>query len=123
MELKPCPFCGSNQVQLCIDSNNAMKDRAKCRECGITGLVSAWNRRTAPDRDAVIEECAKACEDLSMHDGSLEDLENERCVKAIRSLKHAPTASQLAALDRLAENAHELGLGYDTPTDAEGEKT
>lgn len=45
---RPCPCCGSNQVQLCIDANNVMKDRAKCRECGVTGLLPAWNRRPLP---------------------------------------------------------------------------
>lgn len=44
-EIKNCPCCGSEQVQWCIDSNNAAKDRAKCRMCGLTGLVSSWNRR------------------------------------------------------------------------------
>jgi hypothetical protein len=113
-----------------------------CYECGATFpnryrrelLVDAWNRRTAPDREAVIEECAKVCDEMAngwnnlaqgARDGRYDFMAEagDRCADEIRALKAAPTASQLAALDRLAENAHGLGLGYDTPTDAEGEKS
>jgi hypothetical protein len=78
----------------------------------------------APDREAVIEECAIRAAVHSQYPITTDfdrgyDKARKDAAASIRSLKRAPTASQLAALDRLAENAHELGLGYEplTPSD------
>ena len=38
-----CPLCKSIQVQICADSNNPMKNFAKCRECGCQAPLSSWN--------------------------------------------------------------------------------
>lgn len=42
----PCPLCESPQVQICRDSNNPMKDTARCRECKCTAPLATWNRRS-----------------------------------------------------------------------------
>jgi transcription elongation factor Elf1 len=38
-----CPLCKSTQIQVCSDSNNHMKDFAKCRECHCSAPLFAWN--------------------------------------------------------------------------------
>jgi hypothetical protein len=44
-ELLPCPLCGTDQIQVCTDANNPMKDYCRCRECKCTGPLSRWNTR------------------------------------------------------------------------------
>lgn len=44
-EVKPCPLCRSEQIQLCLDYSNQIKDLAKCRECKCQAPLSAWNNR------------------------------------------------------------------------------
>jgi hypothetical protein len=96
----------------------ACHDGDKVRESLRAVLNDA--RRTAPDREAVIEECAKVCDllanvsDVGAYKGAY-----WHAGQRVRALKSAPTAARLAALDRLAENAHELGLGYEPLTKAE----
>lgn len=41
----PCPICKSEQVQVCMDSNNPDKDFAKCRICYCQAPLKAWNGR------------------------------------------------------------------------------
>ncbi|UUX38846.1 hypothetical protein NTJ56_08600 [Burkholderia contaminans] len=99
-------------------------------------------RRTTPDREAIIEECAKVCDEYAADQWSLykgrapyngsepgradPDVQGRSdgadvCAERIRALKTAPTPTQLAALDRLAENERELGLDYMTaPTSDKG---
>ena len=49
-EVKPCPFCGSNEVTLWING-----DFVKCIECGAYApALAAWNRR--PDDWVSVEE-------------------------------------------------------------------
>ncbi|KVP11996.1 hypothetical protein WJ85_17355 [Burkholderia ubonensis] len=130
---------------------------------------TAWRgwqaaRRTTPDREALVEECAKVAEQrslmlpsdsdmtrgyangrlgaasdiralktattTSLRDTIVEEIADtidhmgegrrlEEYVEAIRTFKSAPSR----ALDRLAENAQELGLDYMTaPTAASREK-
>lgn len=68
-------------------------------------------RRTTPDREALVEEIA----DTIDHMGEGRFL--EEYVEAIRTFKSAPSR----ALDRLAENARDLGLDYMTsPTSDKG---
>jgi hypothetical protein len=43
--IQSCPLCGSNQVQICLDYNNPVKDTAKCRECKCQAPLTAWNER------------------------------------------------------------------------------
>ncbi|KVP90741.1 hypothetical protein WJ95_09570 [Burkholderia ubonensis] len=80
-------------------------------------------RRTTPDRDAIIEECARAIDKIARANPCLNDKDLLRnAIKAIRALKTTPTAAE-AVLDRLAENAQELGLDYMTaPTAASREE-
>ncbi|MCO1382577.1 hypothetical protein [Burkholderia multivorans] len=47
-------------------------------------------RRTAPDRDAIIEECAKVCDE---HAKTSYLVEAVTCARKIRSLKTTPTAA------------------------------
>ena len=44
-KIEPCPLCNSEQIQLCRDGNNVLKDTCKCRECGCTALRSSWEMR------------------------------------------------------------------------------
>ncbi|VWD40250.1 hypothetical protein BLA17378_07989 [Burkholderia aenigmatica] len=62
-------------------------------------LGCAWEswkagRRSAPDRDSIIEECAKVCDDRIMGDQSEGDFEAKRCAEAIRTLKTAPNGEK-----------------------------
>lgn len=41
----PCPLCKSQQIQVCLDSNNPMKDFAKCRMCHCQAPLKTWNNR------------------------------------------------------------------------------
>lgn len=71
--------------------------------------------RRASDREAIIEEC---CAAIKAEDdrASAKDymLDSDDCIAVLRELK---SADPTTALDRLAENARELGLDYDAPTD------
>lgn len=42
--LQNCPLCDSNQVRLCLDYNNQLKDKAQCNECQCEAPLVAWNR-------------------------------------------------------------------------------
>lgn len=44
---KPCPLCGSEQVQYCSDGNNPAKDYCRCRACKTTGPLMLWQARPA----------------------------------------------------------------------------
>lgn len=50
-ELKPCPFCGSDDLQ-----NNGLECRIRCVSCQAEialwdgdDAIAAWNRRATPD--------------------------------------------------------------------------
>ena len=52
-------------------------------------------RHTTPDREAIIEECAKVCERVAAERNIAEMRSGaELCVGAIRSLKTAPTSDK-----------------------------
>lgn len=69
-------------------------------------------RRTTPDREAIIEECAKVCDDRIMGDQSEGDFESKRCAEAIRSLKTSPTTSPRDTLiEEIAEMVDHMGEG------------
>ncbi|WP_035487607.1 hypothetical protein [Burkholderia multivorans] len=53
--------------------------------------VLAAANRTTPDRDAIIEECAKVCDD---HAKTSYLTEAVTCARKIRALKPAPTSDQ-----------------------------
>jgi len=48
-KLKPCPFCGGEQLQLCADSNNPDKNFVRCRHCKAQAPLKAWNTRANND--------------------------------------------------------------------------
>ncbi len=48
-ELLPCPFCETDQLQLCSDSNNPDKSFVKCRRCKAQAPLKAWNIRHAEE--------------------------------------------------------------------------
>ncbi|MEZ7525918.1 hypothetical protein [Burkholderia vietnamiensis] len=69
-------------------------------------------RRTTPDREAIIEECAKVCDDRIMGDQSEGDFESKRCAEAIRALKTAATISPRDTLiEEIAEMVDHMGEG------------
>lgn len=69
-------------------------------------------RRTTPNREAIIEECAKVCDDRIMGDQSEGDFEAKRCAEAIRALKTAPTTSPRDTLiEEIAEMVDHMGEG------------
>ena len=39
----PMPTCRSEQVQVCMDANNPIKDFAKCRICHCQAPLKIWN--------------------------------------------------------------------------------
>lgn len=51
-------------------------------------------RRTTPDREAIIEECAGVCDGRYMGLDNPEDLEALRCARDIRALKTAPNGEK-----------------------------
>ncbi|UXZ62302.1 hypothetical protein NUJ28_06180 [Burkholderia multivorans] len=52
------------------------------------------DRRTTPDRDAIIEECARACERVAEGRSVVEmNVGAKLCADAVRALKTAPTAA------------------------------
>ena len=70
--LEPCPFCGSAHVDVVMfeTHHNEMWHRAECQNCMAKSsgskypalAIAAWNRRAAPDRAAIVEECAQVAE-------------------------------------------------------------
>ena len=63
--LEPCPFCGSGIVPS-PGLAGTYQHADHVRECiiGDAGILdtTAWNRRAAPDRAAIVEECAQVAE-------------------------------------------------------------
>ncbi|MEY8173673.1 hypothetical protein [Burkholderia multivorans] len=62
----------------------------------INVLWAIWKeaRRTTPDRDAVIEECARACERVAEGRSVVEmNVGAKLCADAVRALKTTPTAA------------------------------
>ncbi|MDN7476186.1 hypothetical protein QZM71_15105 [Burkholderia multivorans] len=59
----------------------------------INVLWAIWKeaRRTTPDRESIIEECAKVCDD---HAKTSYLTEAATCARKIRALKTAPTSDQ-----------------------------
>lgn len=70
--LEPCPFCGSAHVDVVMfeTHHNEMWHRAECQNCMAKSsgskypalAIAAWNRRAAPDRAAIVEECAQVAD-------------------------------------------------------------
>ena len=66
--LKPCPFCGSNKIQ--VIPNESETEQASCNRCGASGspvlcgsgqAITEWNRRAAAVNgwDALKEKCER----------------------------------------------------------------
>ncbi|HDR9087326.1 TPA: Lar family restriction alleviation protein [Burkholderia vietnamiensis] len=95
-ELKPCPFCGG-------DGHVAYRGDhfVTCRECKAFGpdaesdetAIALWNRRTTPDREAIIEECAKVCDEITRHHYPPQKISGF-CASAIRAQKTAPNGEK-----------------------------
>ena len=75
-ELKPCPFCGSEDVSLESPADGYESRDVKCRNCLATGpgVICDWNDRTSPP--AVVE-AGKEFWILKDEDGYLSVWENE----------------------------------------------
>ncbi|WP_175992297.1 Lar family restriction alleviation protein [Burkholderia vietnamiensis] len=118
-DLLPCPFCGGTNCTISTRTIGKWKF-VYCPDCLAEGpayddeddAIDAWNRRTTPDREAIIEECAKVCDDRIMGDQSERDFESKRCAEAIRALKTAPTISPRDTLiEEIAEMVDHMGEG------------
>jgi len=99
MELKPCPFCGGEEVRTFKYSFAGEPDvYAQCQNCAADGpmgdtkemAVEKWNRR-ATDENAAYERAAMVCEGVEITDAELHGLghvfHGNKCAAAIRALK------------------------------------
>lgn len=105
--LLPCPFCGSpgqwhegtvaGWIVACANTDFACNVRPATWWGSRADAVLHWNRRpVATERDAVLEEAARVCDDEERRGGSRLDVAGagyaERCAERIRALKtnHRP---------------------------------
>ena len=117
MELKPCPFCGSNDLDTVFVD---MRDRegrpmqVVCADCGASGpsayfsddsttigevvRVTAWNRRAAPEPAPGDRESQGAFIDDPIREGPPMDLFKRACdwIKNI-DIQYGPSPHSLAA--------------------------
>lgn len=71
MITQPCRFCGSEQVEACVDSNNPSKSRARCRHCKATAPLALWNTPTIAETVAALREY---CEYRKAHSACARDV-------------------------------------------------
>ncbi|HDR9087154.1 TPA: hypothetical protein QDB10_003067 [Burkholderia vietnamiensis] len=77
---------------------------------------SLWqeNRRTTPDREAIIEECAKVCDDNANQHWYAEDKAREGCevcAERIRFLKATTLSLRDTLIEEIAEMVDHMGEG------------
>ncbi|MDN7489454.1 hypothetical protein QZM35_17235 [Burkholderia sp. AU45274] len=100
-ELKPRPFCGK-QPYVAEEINPDDWWYVTCQTPGcilpcagghtsIESAIAKWNSRTTPDRDSIIEECAKVCEE---HAKTSYLTEAVTCARKIRALKTDPNGEK-----------------------------
>ncbi|WP_027810119.1 hypothetical protein [Burkholderia cenocepacia] len=75
------------------DEEIMASNRASIIEVG--RRIEQAGRRTTPDREAIIEECAKVCEDVAARRSVVEmAVGATMCADVIRKLKTAPTSDK-----------------------------
>jgi len=101
--LEPCPFCGISPQPVVVDGTVVTHLRLPVMRhpiavaCVLAGVKiigpvdhAAWNRRAAPDRAAIVEECAQVvelvCKANFMERGGLLV---DKVVPRIRALKNS----------------------------------
>lgn len=126
VELKPCPFCGSNDVTV----NDAyMHSYAQCRVCRAEGglrdshdeAVAAWNRRTNA-KELVARLNVSEEQVRRMVDEAVSAARNRRAIDRDELLKIAEELEagygcrldEYHSVAQFAENAHEYerGIAY-----------
>ena len=67
-ELKPCPFCGSVDLNAFNRANEFIRqieETIVCNHCGASCLESKWNTRT-PDASGVVEALEKSLSKIEL---------------------------------------------------------
>lgn len=103
----------------CDEGINLCRSAGEANEYAFSAARYAWRswqavRRTTPDRDAVIEECAKVCDDIAenMDKEPAAQYGADLCAERIRELKTAPTASPSDVLvEEIADMVDHMGEG------------
>jgi len=100
LEIKPCPFCGSDKSELQLIDGIM---RVLCIQCSTRGPLSdirnprdgdaivAWNKRDAPWGDATCPSCGKMCtppEELKKYFVGCSDCYNSEWGKFIERMSH-----------------------------------
>ena len=76
--INPCPFCGTDQLQVCKDYNNPEKTYVKCRHCNATAKESVWNNAPTEARITELENALNGMLAAYEYDGQGEG-ENVAC--------------------------------------------
>lgn len=105
-ELKPCPFCGSNNIVIYDKSfNSRLYYDIFCRDCEASvhfadeneteeGATNMWNTRIAPERKPMtLDEAIEYCEEVA----------TKNCLEYVE--EHQQLANWLHTLKYLEENA------------------
>lgn len=100
-ELKPCPFCGSNNIVIYDKSfNSGPYYDIFCRDCQASvrfadeseteeGAVNMWNTRIAPERKPMtLDEAIEHCEEVATKNCSECAEEHKQLAKWLRTLKY-----------------------------------
>lgn len=99
-ELKPCPFCGSNNIVIYDKSfNSRLYYDIFCRDCEASvhfadeneteeGAVNMWNTRIAPERKPMtLDEAIEHCEEVATKNCSECAEEHKQLANWLRTLK------------------------------------
>lgn len=100
-ELKPCPFCGSNNIVIYDKSfNSRLYYDIFCRDCEASvhfadgneteeGAVNMWNTRIAPERKPMtLDEAIEHCEEVATKNCSECAEEHKQLANWLRTLKY-----------------------------------
>lgn len=99
-ELKPCPFCGSNNIVIDGSTDNKEYYMIFCQDCGVSacfadeseteeGTVNMWNTRIAPERKPMtLDEAIEHCEEVATKNCSECAEEHKQLANWLRTLKY-----------------------------------
>jgi hypothetical protein len=130
--LKPCPFCGSANIDPAEWSQNDGKTGPGCGDCGaLAESVEEWNRRTAPVSAPIVEDFSeiplpplpKAKMLVGQHLDSLHVLYSADQVRQIQREAIATYAERIRQLEReLSEHkAARIAYASEFAPDADGD--